>query len=80
MAFELGGQNTFRDALPAGQESLGFGLLGVGMVSVQGLGPLLAGPLADLSSPGLASGVLGFLVLAAAPVLWMPVRGLGVEH
>ncbi|MCE0538765.1 hypothetical protein LWF15_25015 [Kineosporia rhizophila] len=74
LAFEVGGQAAFRDALPPGRQALGFGLLGLGMMTGQGLGPLLAGPLADLSSPGVASAVMGLLVLLAAPVLLAPRR------
>ncbi|GAB6903646.1 MFS transporter [Kineosporia succinea] len=76
LAFETGGQAAFRNALPPGRQALGFGLLGVGLMTGQGLGPLVAGPLADLSSPGTASAVLGLLILLTTPVL---LRGAGVS-
>ncbi|GAA3638355.1 hypothetical protein GCM10022223_66690 [Kineosporia mesophila] len=69
LAFEIGGQGRFREALPTGHEALGFGLLGVGMMTGQGLGPLIAGPLADLVRPGPASAIMGGLILASAVFL-----------
>lgn len=66
LAYALGGQQVFRDALPAGGEAVGFGLLGVGMMTAQGVGPLLAGPLATGISAGPAMAVCGAAVLAVA--------------
>jgi hypothetical protein len=69
LAYELGGQRAFRDALPARRQASGFGLLGVGMMTFQGVGPLLAGPLGSLVGPGAAMAVCGALVLVSALLL-----------
>jgi hypothetical protein len=69
LAYELGRQAAFRDALPVGREAIGFGLLGVGMQTGQGIGPLLAGPLGSLLDPGAAMAICGLLVLVAAALL-----------
>jgi MFS family permease len=69
LAYELGRQRAFRDALPEGRQGVGFGLLGVGMMSAQGVGPLLAGPLASVLTPGDAMAICGALVLVAAFLL-----------
>ena len=69
LAYSLGRQEAFRDGLPAGREAIGFGLLGVGMMTGQGLGPLLAGPLASWSGAGPAMAVCGALVLVSGLLL-----------
>jgi predicted MFS family arabinose efflux permease len=69
LAYSLGRQSTFRDGLPAGREAVGFGLLGVGMMTGQGLGPLLAGPLAVLVTAGPAMAICGALVLVSGVLL-----------
>jgi hypothetical protein len=69
LAYSLGRQNAFRDGLPVGQESIGFGLLGVGMMTGQGIGPLLAGPLASLLHAGPAMAICGGLVLVSGVLL-----------
>lgn len=69
LAYELGRQQVFRDALPVGREAIGFGLLGVGMMTGQGIGPLLAGPLGSLLDPGAAMAACGVLVLVSAVLL-----------
>ncbi len=69
LAYELGRQRTFRDALPEGRESLGFGMLGVGMMTAQGVGPLIAGPLASGIGAGAAMAVCGVGVLVGAVLL-----------
>ncbi|AMM20431.1 hypothetical protein AX769_10060 [Frondihabitans sp. PAMC 28766] len=74
LAYELGRQTAFRDALPAGREGLGFGLLGVGMMTGQGIGPLIAGPLATGFGVGPTMAVMGALVLVAALVFRPMVR------
>jgi MFS family permease len=75
LAYELGRQQEFRDALPVGGQAVGFGLLGVGMMTGQGVGPLLAGPLGSLLDPGLAMATCGLLSLAAAALLRPVVQG-----
>lgn len=49
LAYELGRQSEFSEGLPPGQDSIGFGLFGVGVMTTQGIGPLLGGPLASLT-------------------------------
>lgn len=68
LAYELGRQDTFRDALPKGRESLGFGLLGIGMMTGQGLGPLVAGPLASGFGVGFTMAAMGLLILVSAAI------------
>jgi MFS family permease len=69
LAFTLGRQEAFRDGLPAGRQAIGFGLLGVGMMTGQGLGPLVAGPLATWLTAGPAMAVCGVLVLISGASL-----------
>ena len=69
LAYSLGRQGAFRDGLPVGGEAVGFGLLGVGMMTAQGLGPLLAGPLASWLSAGPAMAACGALVLLSGALL-----------
>ena len=69
LAYSLGRQEAFRDGLPVGREAIGFGLLGVGMMTGQGLGPLLAGPLASWLTPGPAMAMCGALVLVSGLLL-----------
>lgn len=74
LAYELGRQQEFRAGIPAGREGVVFGLLGVGTMTGQGLGPLLAGPLATWLAAGPAMAVCGALVLVSAIVLRGAVR------
>ncbi|MFD1721915.1 MFS transporter [Amnibacterium endophyticum] len=66
LAYALGGQAAFREGLPAGREAIGFGLMGVGMMTAQGGGPLLAGPVAAVVGAGPAMAVCGVAVLVVA--------------
>ena len=77
LAYELGRQQVFRDALPVGGEAVGFGLLGVGMMTGQGVGPLLAGPLGSALGVGPAMAVCGLLVLGSAVLLRRVAVGAG---
>ena len=69
LAYELGRQQTFRQSLPLGREGIGFGLLTVGMMTGQGIGPLVAGPLGSVLDPGAAMAICGGLVLVATALL-----------
>ena len=75
LAYELGNQHAYRDAVPPGQEGIAFGLLGVGMMTGQGIGPLIAGPLASLIGTGAAMGLCGAAVVVAAILLRPVVLG-----
>lgn len=70
LAYELGRQAEFRAALPLGQESVGFGLFGVGVMTTQGIGPLLAGPLASSIGTGPAMAACGAAILLIGGPLW----------
>lgn len=72
LAYALGGQAVFRDGLPSGGEAVGFGLMGVGMMTAQGVGPLLAGPLASALSAGPAMALCGAAVVLVAVPLSRP--------
>lgn len=69
LAYELGRQRAFRDALPEGRQGIGFGLLSVGMMTSQGIGPLIAGPVGTVLDPGAAMAICGGLVLVSALLL-----------
>ena len=70
LGYELGRQADFRAALPIGRESVGFGLLSVGVMTTQGVGPLLAGPLASAIGTGRAMAVCGAAILLVGWPLW----------
>lgn len=70
LGYELGRQAEFRAGLPAGQESVGFGLFGVGVMTTQGLGPLLGGPLASTIGTGPAMAACGSAILVIGLPLW----------
>ncbi|MBW4042667.1 MAG: MFS transporter [Acidobacteria bacterium] len=76
LAYELGGQRAFRDGLPEGRQGVGFGLLRVGTMTAQGVGPLLAGPLASALTPAAAMAICGGFVLASAVLL----RGVAADR
>jgi predicted MFS family arabinose efflux permease len=73
MAYQLGGQEAFLDAVPEDQRGLGFGLLGTGLMGGQGIGPVLAGSLADTVGAAATMTALGVAILLAA-VRYGPVR------
>ncbi len=83
-AYQLGGQQDFLDALPEDRRGLAFGLLGTGMMTGQGIGPVAAGGLADLVGAAVTITVLGSLVVVAAVFLArLPQRTRpqpGLEH
>ena len=69
MAYQLGGQAAYLDAVPQARRGLAFGLVGTGMMAGQGFGPLAAGWLADTAGAGHTIGLAGAGVLLAASVL-----------
>src|SRR6185503_9150920 len=64
-AYQLGGQQVFLDAVPEQRRGLAFGLFGTGLMTGQGLGPVLAGALADQVGAGQTITLLGVAVLIA---------------
>jgi len=70
LAYELGRQAEFRAGLPPGHESVGFGLFGVGVMTTQGVGPLLGGPLASAIGTGPAMAACGAAILLIGGPLW----------
>jgi predicted MFS family arabinose efflux permease len=72
-AYQLGGQQTFLDAVPEARRGLAFGLFGTGLMTGQGLGPVLSGALADQFGAGVTITLLGVAVLIAAlPLARLP--------
>lgn len=79
LAYELGRQAQFRAGLPAGHESVGFGLFGVGVMTTQGVGPLLGGPLASAIGTGPAMAACGAAVmLIGGPLWWLCRQAAGI--
>ena len=68
-SYQLGGQQDFIDAVPEHRRGLAFGLFGTGIMSGQGLGPVVAGGLADAVGADVTISVMGCCVLVAAPFL-----------
>lgn len=66
MSYQLGGQQAFLAAVPYEQRGLAFGLFSTGLMGGQGIGPVLAGVLADSVGAAATMGVLGVAILLAA--------------
>jgi predicted MFS family arabinose efflux permease len=81
-AFGLGLQGPFRDALPDDARGQAFGLLSTGLMTLQGIGPLVFGVLTEvmpvgavMALAGVATlGVAGWLTVALRPRAKTPVR------
>lgn len=65
-AFGLGLQRPFLAAVPTTGQGQAFGLLGSGLMTLEGLGPVCAGALAVVTGPGAAIAVTGVCVLLTA--------------
>lgn len=72
LAYELGLQRAFVDAVPETVRAQGFGLLSSGLMAGQGVGSLLAGGVAEAIGPGPALTACGLAVLVAA---FVTIRG-----
>lgn len=68
-AYQLGGQQAFLDAVPPGRHGLAFGLFGTGLMGAQGIGPVVAGAVADGVGAGVTITGLGVAVLCAGMFL-----------
>lgn len=68
-AYQLGGQQAFIAAVPLDRQGLAFGLFGTGMMGFQGLGPVVAGAVADGVGAGVTITALGVAILIATVFL-----------
>lgn len=66
MAYQLGGQRAFLAAVPEERRGVAFGLYGTGLMGGQGIGPVLAGLLANVLGAGATITALGVAILVAA--------------
>ncbi|GAA0382874.1 MFS transporter [Acrocarpospora corrugata] len=69
LAYNLGLQRRFVDAVPAGNLGQAFGLMTAGMMTCQALGGMLVGGLAELAGPAPAIALAGVAVLLSAVAL-----------
>jgi hypothetical protein len=58
-SYSLGLQRAFVDVIPEAQRGLAFTLLSTGLMTLQGIGPLVAGAAAELTSTAAAIGMIG---------------------
>ncbi len=72
LAYQLVLQRPFVDAVPEERRGLAFGLQGSGMMTVQGLGGVVAGGLAEVVDVHHAIAICGGLVIVAGALLWRP--------
>jgi hypothetical protein len=74
LAYELGLQRRFLDAVPEESRGQAFGLLSTLMMFGQGLAPVASGAVAGVWSPSTAMAVTGAAVVACAVLLSGHVR------
>ncbi|MFC5754426.1 MFS transporter [Actinomadura rugatobispora] len=75
-AYELGIQRRFVDAVPESARGQAFGLLSTGMMTLQGLGPVLFGAVAEVAGVGAAIASAGAVTVAVALCLRAPLTPL----
>jgi predicted MFS family arabinose efflux permease len=68
-AYGLGLQRAFLEAAPENRRGQLFALLSTGLMALQGIGPLVLGALAELTSPVLAIATAGLATVVMAPAL-----------
>lgn len=68
-SYAIGLQKPFLDALPSSNQGQAFGLLGSGLMTLQGIGPVLIGGIAGFTGTGRAMAVAGGATVVTA--LWM---------
>jgi predicted MFS family arabinose efflux permease len=73
-SYSLGVQQAFLDALPAQWRGQGFGLLSTGLMTLQGVGPLLLGVVAEYGSIGSAMVVAGAGTATVGIAWWLRAR------
>jgi MFS family permease len=65
-AYELGGQRAFLEAVPEDRQGLALGLVSTGIMTGQGIGPVIAGGFAQLAGAGLTMTLLGTAIVSSA--------------
>jgi hypothetical protein len=73
-AFGVGLQGRFRDALPDDSTGQAFGLLSTGLMTFQGVGPLVFGGLTEVVPVGVAMALAGGATLVSAAWIALAVR------
>ncbi|WP_018255266.1 MFS transporter [Salinispora mooreana] len=69
-AYQLGLARRFLDAVPEARRGQAFGLLGTGLMAVQGLAAAAGGALSEVVAPGTVMALAGVASLAATVTLW----------
>jgi hypothetical protein len=69
-AYSLGVQRPFLESLPAAHRGHGFALLGTGLMTLQGLGPVLCGSIAQYASIAGALIVAGLSTVVIGATWW----------
>ncbi|GAA2704427.1 MFS transporter [Actinoplanes palleronii] len=82
-AYQLGLQRPLLDATPESRRGQMFALLSTGLMTLQGLSPLLLGTVAQVSSPSVAIGAAAAATVLCAPLIprrrTRPARAAGVD-
>jgi len=73
-AFGLGLQGPFRDALPGDARGQAFGLMSTGLMTLQGVGPLVFGGLTEFVPVSTAMALSGAATLVVAGWLTFAIR------
>lgn len=73
-AFGLGLQGPFRDALPDDSRGQAFGLMSTGLMTLQGVGPLVFGGLTEVMPVGPVMALAGVATLGVAGWLFVTMR------
>ena len=73
-AFGVGLQGRFRDALPDDSTGQAFGLLSTGLMTFQGVGPLVFGGLTEIVPVGVAMALAGIATVGSAVWIAVAVR------
>ncbi|MFI6338717.1 MFS transporter [Streptomyces sp. NPDC050535] len=68
-AYALGLQRPFLDAIPEARRGQAFGLLNAGLMSVQGVGPVVFGAVAEFTDAGAAMALAGLATVCVAAYL-----------
>ncbi|MFB4318557.1 MFS transporter [Actinomadura sp. 21ATH] len=80
IAYELGLQRPFVDAVPEGARGQAFGLLSTGTMTLQGVGPVVLGAAAEAAGIGPAVALAGVACLVTALLLRPGLRRVRAGH
>lgn len=69
-AYGLAVQRRFRDAVPDAVRGQAFGLMSTGLMTLQGMGPVLAGTVAEVVPIGVTIALTGVATVVSAGVFW----------